>query len=82
MVEPKKGKWIYSRDPYDGDLRVTCEFCGFFLEGDNLPSKSKKEVQSFSDGFGTREQTVIRVVYEPPCQCPSCGAELERKQKI
>lgn len=76
MTESKKGKWIYSRDPYTDDLRVTCECCGFFLEGDNLPSKSKKEIQEFFDGFGTFIRIKTRVVYEPPCQCPSCGAEL------
>lgn len=79
MAEPKKGNWIYSRDPYDGDLRVTCEFCGFFLEGDKLPKKTETEIQRCSDGFGSFEQRKVRVVYTPPCQCPSCGAELERK---
>lgn len=79
MTESKKGKWIYSRDPYTDDLRVTCECCGFFLEGDNLLKKFKREVQHYSDGFGSFEQHKVRIIYEPPCQCPSCGAELERK---
>lgn len=79
MTESKKGNWIYSRDPYTDDLRVTCECCGFSLEGDELPKREETEIQEFFNGFKTLKQRKTRVIYEPPCQCPSCGAELERK---
>ena len=81
MNKPKKGKWIYSR-PYDDndEVRATCGCCGFSLEGDDLPRRVETEVQEFFDGFGTLKQRRTRVIYEPPCQCPYCEAELiERK---